>query len=162
MLRRRSSYKSGDCTVPPPPCAPYCPQGDHEDFGGDGFHPPPSSVTGGYDNMFNSSLKRAHAGITQKIKTNNTNTKQNKTPVLTCLVTKETRTSNLEYLQNKASKAGVTVEEIVSNYVTREVLKNLRKGNLQGLSQEQANRILRLNGKQKSKTGASRREAIAA
>lgn len=100
--------------------------------------------------------------MSDKLMTNNTNTKQNKTPVLTCLVTKETRTSNLEYLQNKASKAGVTVEEIVSNYVTREVLKNLRKGELQGLSQEQANRILRLNGKQKSKTAATRREAIAA
>jgi len=100
--------------------------------------------------------------MSDKLMTNNTNTKQNKTPVLTCLVTKETRTSNLEYLQNKASKAGVTVEEIVSNYVTREVLKNLRTGNLQGLTQEQANRILRLNGKQKSKTSSSRREAIAA
>jgi len=80
----------------------------------------------------------------------NTNTKQNKTPVLTCLVTKTNRPTNLEYLQNKASKAGVTVEEIVSNYVSREVLKNLRRGELQGLTQEQANRIIRLNGKQKS------------
>ena len=88
--------------------------------------------------------------------TNNTNTKQNKTPVLTCLVTKTNRTTNLEYLQNKASKAGVTVEEIVSNYVSREVLKNLRRGNLQGLSQEQADRIIRLNGKQKSKTSEAR------
>lgn len=88
--------------------------------------------------------------------TNNTNTKQNKTPVLTCLVTKSNRPTNLEYLQNKASKAGVTVDEIVSNYVSREVLKNLRRGNLQGLSQEQADRIIRLNGKQKSKTSAAR------
>ena len=82
--------------------------------------------------------------------TNNTNTKQNKTPVLTCLVTKTTRPTNLEYLQNKATKASVTIEEIVSNYVSREVLKNLRRGELQGLTQEQASRIIRLNGKHKS------------
>jgi predicted DNA-binding protein len=81
--------------------------------------------------------------------TNNTNTKQNKTPVLTCLVTKTNRTTNLEYLQNKASKAGVTVQEIVSNYVSREVLKNLRRGEKQGLSDQQISRILTLNGKQK-------------
>jgi len=76
-------------------------------------------------------------------------TKSAKTPVLTCLVTKTNRNTNMEYLQNKAERAGVTVEEIIANYVSREVLKNLRRGNLQGLTQEQATRIIRLNGKQK-------------
>lgn len=74
VLCRRSSYESGDCTAPPPPSAPYCPQGDHEDFGGGGFCPPPSA-TDGYvtTNMLNSSLERACAAVTaQKIKTNNT------------------------------------------------------------------------------------------
>ena len=77
-------------------------------------------------------------------------TKTNKTPVLTCIVSGNTRKSNLEYLQNKATKAGVSVDDIISHYVTREVLKNLRRGNLQGLSQEKADKIIQLNGKHKS------------
>lgn len=93
------------------------------------------------------------------MKNSNTATKAtNKTPVLTCIVTGKTRNTNQEYLQNKADKAGTTVEEIVSNYVSREVLKNLRTGNLQGLSQEQATRILRLNGKQKGASKSRTRE----
>jgi len=76
-------------------------------------------------------------------------TKSAKTPVLTCLVTKTFRNTNMEYIQNKAERAGVSVDEIIANYVSREVLKNLRRGNLQGLTQEQATRIIRLNGKQK-------------
>ena len=92
------------------------------------------------------------------MKNSNTAVKANKTPVLTCIVTGKNRNTNQEYLANKANKAGTTVEEIVSNYVSREVLKNLRKGDLQGLSQEQATRILRLNGKQKGATKSRARE----
>lgn len=76
-------------------------------------------------------------------------TKTNKTPVLTCIVTKKTRSTNQEYLQNKADAANTSVEDIVSHYVTREVLKNLRRGDKQGLSDQQVSRILTLNGKQK-------------
>ena len=71
VLRRRSSYESGDCTVPPPPSAPYRPRGDHEDFGGGGFLPP--GATGGYVYKSNSSSVKAHAAVTQTIKTNNAN-----------------------------------------------------------------------------------------
>lgn len=75
--------------------------------------------------------------------------KANKTPVLTCIVSGKNRNTNQEYLANKASKANTTVDEIVSHYVSREVLKNLRRGEKQGLSDQQISRILILNGKQK-------------
>jgi len=96
--------------------------------------------------------------IIRCMKTSNPAIKATKTPVLTCIVTGKNRNTNQEYLANKANKAGTTVEEIVSHYVTREVLKNLRAGNLQGLTQEQANTILRLNGKQKGASKARSRE----
>lgn len=93
------------------------------------------------------------------MKNNNTAPKANKTPVLTCIVSGKNRNTNQEYLANKANKAGTTVEEIVSHYVSREVLKNLRRGEKQGLSDQQISRILALNGKQKgAKASASRRE----
>ena len=99
------------------------------------------------------------------MKNNNaeTNQQKQKTPTLSCIVTGKSRLTNQEYLDNKASAAGATVEEIVSHYVTREVLKNLRKGDLQGLRQEVATRILRLNGKQKgaSKARKSSETAVA-
>jgi predicted DNA-binding protein len=109
--------------------------------------------------MQNKVDQKLSSTIINGMKSNNTTeatVKAAKTPVLTCLVTGKTRNTNEDYLQNKATKANATVEEIVRNYVTREVLKNLRKGDLQGLSQEQANTILRLNGKQK---GASKARA---
>lgn len=88
----------------------------------------------------------------------NTAPKANKTPVLTCIVSGKTRNTNQEYLANKANKAGTTVEEIVSHYVSREVLKNLRRGDKQGLSDTQVSRIIALNGKQKGiKASSSRR-----
>lgn len=90
------------------------------------------------------------------MKSNNAVEKTNKTPVLTCIVTGKNRPTNQEYLQNKADKAGATVEEIVSHYVTREVLKNLRRGEKQGLSDQQIARILKLNGKQKGEKSARR------
>ena len=46
VLRRRSSYESGDCTPPPPPSVPFSPPGrPHSNgFGGGGF----PGATGGY------------------------------------------------------------------------------------------------------------------
>lgn len=93
------------------------------------------------------------------MKSNNTAPKANKTPVLTCIVSGKTRNTNQEYLANKANKAGTTVEEIVSHYVSREVLKNLRRGDKQGLSDQQAARILALNGKQKGIKSSGNRRA---
>lgn len=74
-------------------------------------------------------------------------TKATKSLTLTCRVSGKSRPTTQEYLDNKASRLGVTVEEIVNSYVTREVLKNLRKGDLQGLSKSDADNIIRLNGK---------------
>ena len=85
------------------------------------------------------------------MKSNINAVKATKTPVLTCIVSGKTRITNQEYLANKANKAGTTVEEIVSTYVTREVLKNLRRGEKQGLNDQQIERILVLNGKQKGR-----------
>jgi hypothetical protein len=85
------------------------------------------------------------------MKSNINAVKATKTPVLTCIVSGKNRITNQEYLANKANKASTTVEEIVSTYVTREVLKNLRRGEKQGLNDQQIERILILNGKQKGR-----------
>lgn len=44
---------------------------------------------------------------------------------LTCLVTGKARATNQKYLEAKASRLGVTVQDIVSNYVSKEGLKQL-------------------------------------
>ena len=51
VLRRRSSYESGDCTPPPPPGVPFSPPGLQGDGFGGGF----PGATGGYNNIFSSS-----------------------------------------------------------------------------------------------------------
>ena len=79
---------------------------------------------------------------------NNSATKARKGLVLTCIVTGATRATNAEYLDNKAQRFGVSVSDITSHYVTREVLKNLRRGQTQGLSETQISNILRFNGKE--------------
>lgn len=80
---------------------------------------------------------------------NNSETKSRKGLILKCIVSGSTRATNAEYLSNKATRFGVTVEEIISHYVSREVLKNLRRGQAQGLDQAKIDNILRFNGKQK-------------
>lgn len=49
----------------------------------------------------------------------------NPTLKLTCLVTGATRATNMKYLQAKAERLGVTVDEIVANYVSKAGLKQL-------------------------------------
>lgn len=49
----------------------------------------------------------------------------NPTLKLTCLVTGATRATNMKYLQAKADRLGVTVDEIVANYVSKAGLKQL-------------------------------------
>lgn len=44
---------------------------------------------------------------------------------LTCLVTGKSRATNQKYLDAKASRMGVSVDEIVNNYVSKEGLKQL-------------------------------------
>ena len=81
---------------------------------------------------------------------NSSATKTRKGLILKCIVTGATRATNAEYLDNKAKRFGVSVSDISSHYVTREILKNLRRGQTQGLSETQISNILRFNGKQKN------------
>lgn len=49
----------------------------------------------------------------------------NPTLKLTCLVTGKTRATNQKYLEAKAGRLNVTVEDIVKNYVSKDGLKQL-------------------------------------
>jgi hypothetical protein len=44
---------------------------------------------------------------------------------LTCLVTGKSRATNQKYLEGKATRLGVSVEDIVNNYVSKDGLKQL-------------------------------------
>ncbi len=70
VLRRRSSYESGDCTAPPPPSAPFSPPDlQSNDFGGGGF----PGAMGGY-NIYKSNSSSANAPAAhQTIRSNKTN-----------------------------------------------------------------------------------------
>lgn len=46
---------------------------------------------------------------------------------LTCLVSGQSRNSNINYLSRKAEKHGVTVDVITSNYVSKEHLKQFNE-----------------------------------
>jgi hypothetical protein len=58
----------------------------------------------------------------------NNTTKSNTLPKLACQVTGKPRTSNIKYLEAKALRTGVTVDQLVNNYVSREAIKLLRTG----------------------------------
>ena len=47
---------------------------------------------------------------------------------ITCAVSKKSRPTTYTYLQNKASRLGVTVEELKKFYVCREVITQVNKG----------------------------------
>jgi hypothetical protein len=49
----------------------------------------------------------------------------NPTLKLTCLVTGKSRATNQKYLESKASRLGVAVEDIVNSYVSKEGLKQM-------------------------------------
>ena len=90
--------------------------------------------------------------------------KQSATPKLVCNVTGLTRYTNEKYLNGKALAIGCTVEEVLSNYISKPVAKLMREGKtiteiqtilgvtynspLQNVPEES---ILRYNGKQKKK-----------
>jgi hypothetical protein len=59
---------------------------------------------------------------------NNTTNTTNALPKLTCLVTGKNRNSNIKYLEAKALRLGVSVDVVINNYVSRDALKLLRKG----------------------------------
>lgn len=46
---------------------------------------------------------------------------------LTCMVSGQSRNSNINYLSRKAEKHGVTIDTIVSNYVSKEHLKQFNE-----------------------------------
>jgi hypothetical protein len=63
---------------------------------------------------------------------------------LTCVITGTTRATNQNYLNAKASRVGVSVDEIISNYVSKERLKQLQADN--SLKADTREQLLRLNG----------------
>ena len=46
---------------------------------------------------------------------------------LTCSITGKSRPTNQKYLEAKASKLGVTIEELIKNYVSKEGLAQMTK-----------------------------------
>ena len=49
-------------------------------------------------------------------------------PKLTCLITGKKRTSNAKYQKIKADRLGIEVEKLQKYYVSREAIRELRKG----------------------------------
>jgi len=84
------------------------------------------------------------------------------TPKLVCNITGKERATNIKYLESKATRVGISVDELVSNYVSRDALKLLRQGNsvefvrstlgvtnMPAIDSEFAQRLVRFNGKHK-------------
>ena len=84
------------------------------------------------------------------------------TPKLVCNITGKERATNIKYLESKATRVGISVDELVSNYVSRDALKLLRQGNsvesvrstlgvtnMPAIASEFAQRLVRFNGKHK-------------
>jgi hypothetical protein len=69
---------------------------------------------------------------------------------LVCQITGKDRATNQNYLSAKATRLGVSVNEIINNYVSKEGLKQLQTdGNLKADTREQ---LLRLNGGTRQRT----------
>lgn len=77
----------------------------------------------------------------------------NPTLKLICQITGKSRATNQNYLNNKASRLNVTVDEIINNYVSKEGLKQLQAdANLKIEAREQ---LLRLNGGTRQRSSKS-------
>jgi hypothetical protein len=63
---------------------------------------------------------------------------------LVCQVTGKSRATNQNYLNAKATRLGVTVDEILSNYVSKEGLKQLQ--NDQAIATDRKEQLIRVNG----------------
>jgi hypothetical protein len=63
---------------------------------------------------------------------------------LVCQVTGKARATNQNYLNAKATRLGVTVDEIISNYVSKEGLKQLQ--NDQSIAADRKEQLLKVNG----------------
>lgn len=83
-------------------------------------------------------------------------------PKLTCVITGTNRPTNQKYLESKAAKRGVTVDEFVNFYTSKQAVKRLRAGmsvdevrqelnvdldSVGPVDQDQVKSILHLNGK---------------
>jgi hypothetical protein len=92
-----------------------------------------------------------------------TNTRKSPSPKLTCVITGTTRPTNEKYLQSKADKRGISVQEFVENYAGKQAVKRLRAGysvedvrrelNAEvttPITDEMVKNILRVNGKSKA------------
>jgi len=66
---------------------------------------------------------------------------------LTCTVTGKSRPTNQKYLEGKASRLGVSVETLVSSYVSKEGLEQIMADE----TYPGRDNLLRLNGKLRSK-----------
>jgi hypothetical protein len=63
---------------------------------------------------------------------------------LVCQVTGKARATNQNYLNAKAARLGVAVEEVINNYVSKEGLKQLAEGT--SLDDARKDALLNLNG----------------
>jgi hypothetical protein len=68
----------------------------------------------------------------------------NPTLKLVCQVTGKARATNQNYLNAKATRLGVTVDQIINNYVSKEGLKQLQ--NDQTIAADRKEQLLKLNG----------------
>jgi hypothetical protein len=63
---------------------------------------------------------------------------------LVCQVTGKARATNQNYLNAKATRLGVTVDQIINNYVSKEGLKQLQ--NDQSIAADRKEQLLKING----------------
>ena len=54
--------------------------------------------------------------------------KKNPAPVLTCVISGQSRKTSHNYLASKAARLGVTSEWLLSNYVSKYICSQLRAG----------------------------------
>lgn len=54
--------------------------------------------------------------------------KSAKTPTLTCIVTGKSRQSTNQYLEEKASRLGASIEDVIAHYICKDAMKMLNAG----------------------------------
>jgi len=74
----------------------------------------------------------------------------NPTLKLVCQVTGKSRATNLNYLNAKAARLGVSVDEIINNYVSKDGLKQLQ--NDQTIAADRKEQLTRVNGGTRQRT----------
>jgi hypothetical protein len=69
---------------------------------------------------------------------------------LVCQVTGKARATNQNYLNAKAARLGVTVDEIINNYVSKDGLKQLQVDNT--ITTARKEQLIRINGGTRQRT----------